>query len=76
MDLSITIGNGHIVIHWQWAQTEMQKVPSEHEETLFDCEGDRALAQVAQGGCGVSLLRDTEKPTRHGPGQLALGGPA
>jgi len=31
-------------------------VPSEHKETLFYCEGDRALAQVAQRGCGVSSL--------------------
>ena len=48
----------------------------EHQETLFDCEGDRALAQVAQGGCGVSLLGDTQKPSGHSPGQPALGHPA
>lgn len=28
----------------------------EHQETLFSCEGDQTLAQLAQGGCGVSLL--------------------
>jgi len=32
----------------QWAQTEAQEVPSEHEEKLLYFEGDRALAQAAQ----------------------------
>ena len=45
---------------WQWAQTETQEAPSEHQETLFYCEGDCAPAQVAQGGCGVFLLADIE----------------
>ncbi|KAK4829773.1 hypothetical protein QYF61_006572 [Mycteria americana] len=40
----------------QWAQPETQEVPSEHQETLFYCEGDRALAQVAQKSGGVSIL--------------------
>jgi len=31
----------------------MQEVPPEHQETLFYSEGDWALVQVAQGGCGV-----------------------
>ena len=39
----------------QWAQTETQKVASEHQETLFYCEGDRALAQIAKRGHGVSM---------------------
>lgn len=34
----------------QRAQT--QDVPPEHQETLFCCEGDGALALVAQSGCG------------------------
>jgi len=38
----------------QWAQSEAQEVPSEHEEELLPSEGDGALAQAAQGGCGVS----------------------
>jgi len=50
----------------QWAQTETQEVPSEHQETPFYYEGDQALAQVAQSGGGVSSLG-------HGPGlQVAL----
>jgi len=32
----------------QWAQTDTQEVPCEHQETLFYCEGDQALAQVAR----------------------------
>lgn len=28
----------------------------EHQDTLFQYEGDRALAQVAQKGCGVSII--------------------
>ena len=60
----------------RWAQTETQEVPPEHQETLFYCGSDRALAQVAQGDCGVSILGHIQKPSRHGPGQLALGGPA
>ena len=41
----------------QWAQTEAQEVPSEHEEEL-PSEGDGALEQVAQWGCGVSFSGD------------------
>jgi len=29
----------------QWAQTEAEEVPSEHEEELLHPEGDRALEQ-------------------------------
>ena len=35
-------------------QTEAQEVPSAHEEELLPSEGDGALEQAAQGGCGVS----------------------
>lgn len=33
------------------------------------------MAQVVQNSCKVSILEDTLKPSEHGPGQLALGGP-
>lgn len=33
-------------------------------------------AQVAQGGCGVSILRDNKKIFEHGPKQPATSGPA
>ncbi|KAK4828652.1 hypothetical protein QYF61_000300 [Mycteria americana] len=57
----------------QWAQTETQEVPSEHQEKLFYTEGYQALAQVALRGGGVSLLGEIQKPFGHGPGlQVAL----
>ena len=46
------------------------------EEELLPSEGDRALAQAAQGGCGVSFSGDTQDPPGHGPVQPALGDPA
>jgi len=33
----------------------------------------KALSQVAQGSCGVSVLGDFQKPSGCDPGQLALG---
>lgn len=49
----------------------------EHQETLFHYEGDRALAQVAQRDCGVSIIGYIQKkPSGHSPGQAALGVPA
>lgn len=44
----------------QWAPTETQKVPSEHQEKHFYSEGDQE--QVAQRHGGVFLLRDIQKP--------------
>ena len=60
----------------QWAQTEAEEVPAEHEEELLPSEGDRALAQTAQGGCGVSFSGDIQDPPGQGPVQPALGDPA
>lgn len=51
----------------EWAQTETQNVPFEHEETV---------AQVAWEGCRVSTLGDIEKASGHGPGQTGLSSPA
>ena len=45
---------------------------SEHQETLFYCEGDSALEQVAQGVSGVSILGDIQNLTGHLPKQPAV----
>ena len=43
---------------------------------LLPSEGDGALAQAAQGGCGVSFSGDIQDPPGQGPVQPALGDPA
>ena len=60
----------------QWAQTEAEEVPTAHEEELLPSEGDGALGQVAQGGCGVSFSGDIQDPSARGPVQPAVGDPA
>lgn len=47
---------------WQWAQTEIQEVPSEYEEDLRYLEIDRGLKQAAQRGCVVFFSGDNIKP--------------
>jgi len=60
----------------QWAQTEAQEVPSEHEEELLPSEGDGALEQAPRGGCGVSFSGDIQDRPGQGPVQPAVGDPA
>ena len=62
-----TRGNGH---------KQAQEVPSEHEEELLPSEGDRALEQAAQRGCGVSFSGDIQDPPGQGPVQPTVGDPA
>ena len=60
----------------QWAQTGAEEAPAEHKEELLPSEGDGALAQAAQGGCGVSFSGDIPALPGQGPVQPALGDPA
>ena len=60
----------------QWAQTEAQEVPSEHEEEFLPSDGDRALEQAAQGDCRVSFSGDIPDPPGQVPLQPTVGDPA
>ena len=60
----------------QWAQTEAEEAPAEHEEELLHSEGDGALEKAAQGGCEVSFSGDIQDPAEQSPLQPAIGDPA
>ena len=57
------------------AQTEAEEAPAEDEEELLPSEGDGALAQTAQGGCGFSFSGDIPAPSGRGPVQPVVGDP-
>ena len=57
----------------QWAQTEAWEVPSEHEEEFLPSEGDGALEQAAQRGCGFSSSGDSQDLPGQGPLQPTVG---
>ena len=60
----------------QRLQTEAQEVPSKHEEELLPSEGDGALEQAAQGGCGFCFSVDIQDLAGRSPVQPAVGDPA
>lgn len=39
--------------------------PLDTRKCVFHCEGGQTLAQISQGGCGISILGDTEKTAEH-----------
>ena len=65
---TLTRDNGHKLQH--------RRFPLNIRKHFCYCEDDQARAQAAQGGCGISTHGDIQKPSGHGPGQLAQGGPA
>ena len=63
-----------------WGQTlfsgaQRQEVPAEHKEELLPSEGDGALEQVAQRGCGFSFSGGIQDLPGQGPVQPAVGDP-
>ena len=62
---------------FQWEKNlRIKEVPSEYEEEFLHSEGDGALEQAAQGGCGVTFSRDIQDLPGQGPVQPAVGDPA
>jgi len=60
-----TRGSGHKLKHGKY-----------HLNVMKNFEGDRALEEAAQRGCGVSFSGDIQNPTGRGPVQAVLGEPA
>lgn len=54
---------GRVVKTKPWAQTEIQDILLKEKRILFLCEHSQTLAQVAERGCGASMLGDTQSLT-------------
>ena len=81
--VGVAMSDGVVRIHpgcfgnkGQWAQTGAEEAPAAPEEELLPSEGDGALAQAAQGVCGVSFSGDIQDLPGQGPVQPAVGDPA
>ena len=71
---SVNTGGHAPLAPWQYLSSD--QFLSEHEEELLHSEGDGALTQAAQGGCGVSFSGDIPDPPGQGPVQPTVGDPA
>ena len=69
-------GWGQTLFSGAQRQGKGQRAQTEAEEELLPSEGDGALEQAAQGGCGFCFSRDIQDPPGQGPVQPALGDPA
>ena len=67
--LHVCAGPGH-------DQTVEGDHAKEHEEEFLPSEGDGALEQAAQGGCGVCFSGDIQDLPGQGPVEPAVGDPA
>ena len=71
-DRFFSTAHGHR-IRGNGQKLEHRKFHTNTEDELTWCEGDRALEQVAQGGCGVSFSKNIQNSSGCFPVQPAVG---